>query len=142
MVHTPRFFNFETFYGLLHDFIDSKSNIIHGLNLDVEEPITFDQMSKLFTRLLHDFPKLELSFAPVLSEVLHPTEPGAFSGFPYQKVFDTFHKHIAYIAVQMYDGSCTLHNWLDLTTICTLEPWKIMAGVEAVIVVRPRNFNK
>jgi hypothetical protein len=123
------FSNYTPFYSLLRQFLKSKELLITGINFDVEEHCTIPEMNRLFTDVRTDFPHLELSVAPVDDEVLHPTQPGTFSGFPYQTLFDRWGSELAYVNVQMYNGCFTLDQLQQIIKVWTLPQDKLITGV-------------
>ncbi len=134
------FSNFDIFYPLLTHFLKQHADLIQGINLDIEEPTHLIHIQHLVMQLRHDFSSMELSLAPVLSELLNPTEPGAFSGFAYQDLFDTLGDHFAYIAVQMYGGSFTAANYKDLVAVFTLDTSMLVPGMESSDYPTPYDF--
>jgi hypothetical protein len=112
------FVDYETFYPLLRSFLQTHAYLIHHINLDVEEHISVQNVQRLVKSLRADFPTLGISLAPVLNEVLNPCEPGSFSGFAYQELWDTLGDHFEFINVQMYNGSFTKENYAKRGCLC------------------------
>jgi len=80
------FANFETFYPMLLQLLQDKSNIINGVDLDVEESVEISQMEMLISKLKHDLgDKLKITMAPV-QEALQSDSPG-LGGFIYKDLY-------------------------------------------------------
>lgn len=137
---TQLFTNYETFSPLLISFLQTY-DITH-LVLDVEEHTRLSDMVMLVRDLTKALPCVRLSFAPVLSEVLNPTMPGAFSGFCYQDLWDAVGPCVHRVYVQMYGGSFTASNFEQLTTACTLDPAKLVPGFQSGDCRQPSHFAK
>lgn len=130
------FSDFDTYYGLLSSFLSQRSDLIQGINLDVEERTKLTNFEKLVVRLHTDFPTLEIHIAPVLSELLNPSVPGAFSGFAYNDLFKRCGDFLAFVNVQMYGDSFTCENYMALIHLIAAEklcihPSKLVVGMEA-----------
>lgn len=134
------FSNFDEFSALLTAFIRAY-NVDH-LVLDVEEHITLGKMQFLVVFLKRNFPTIKLSLAPVLSELTNPTTPGAFSGFCYQKLWDTVGTMFHRVYVQMYGGAFTVDNFEALSRIFTLDPTMLVPGFQSGDYPDPTSFSR
>ena len=100
------FGNFETYYSMLADLLRNKS-FISGVDLDIEEPVSLENIKMLMSRIKDDFGNsLTLSMAPIQSS-LEEDEPG-MGGFVYKDLLQSPEgKLIDYFNVQFYsDYSC------------------------------------
>lgn len=104
------FSDYDVFYPLLNKFIADK-DIFDGINLDIEEGTTIDNLVKLVTDLIHDFPKLKITFAP-LAYSITSNEPG-MGGFSYQKLLEKLPIIPEYMNVQCY-GEYSLELFEDM----------------------------
>ena len=72
---TELFSNFDVYYETLHTFLVSKP-WIQGINLDVEETVTIENIKKLINKIHNDFGEnFVISMAPV-SSAMESDEPG------------------------------------------------------------------
>ena len=96
------FSKFEVYYPLLVDTIKS-NKIICGVDLDVEETASLDNIKMLIDRLDKDFGKdFIISMAPVQSS-LQQNYPG-MGGFVYKNLYNSTQGHrINYFNGQFYD---------------------------------------
>ena len=100
------FGDFETYYPMLADLLRNKS-FISGVDLDIEEPVSLENLKMLMSRIKEDFGNsLTLSMAPIQSS-LEADEPG-MGGFVYKDLLQSPEgKLIDYFNVQFYsDYSC------------------------------------
>lgn len=132
------FENYDQFYPLLRNFLKTKQGLITGINFDIEEQITVEQIERLMTQVHHDFPSLELSLAPVLEEVLNPTQPGVFSGFAYQTLFDRLGQLISFVNVQMYNLEFTHQAFSEIIDVWTLPFEKLVPGICSIEYPGPK----
>ena len=137
---TQLFAAYDTFFPMLETFL--KSYGITHLVLDVEERTRLSDVLKLVRDLKAAMPDLRLSFAPVLSEVLDPTVPGAFSGFCYQDLWNAVGTSLYRVYVQMYGGTFTSGNFSQLVNACTLDPQKIVPGFQSGDCSQPHQFDQ
>ena len=95
------FSNFELFYPFLYDLLKNKS-FISGVNLDIEEECSLDNVKLLIRRLKEDFQNnLSISMAPIQSS-LETDEPG-MGGFVYKDLLQSPEgKLVDYFNVQFY----------------------------------------
>ena len=81
------FSDFNTYYPLLKQLIVEKS-WIKGIDLDIEESVTLDNVKMLMNRLIKDFGNdFIITMAPV-SESLISDGPGGFGGFSYKDLYN------------------------------------------------------
>ena len=100
------FGDFKTYYPMLADLLRNKS-FISGVDLDIEEPVSLENVKMLMSRIKEDFGNsLTLSMAPIQSS-LEADEPG-MGGFVYKDLLQSPEgKLIDYFNVQFYsDYSC------------------------------------
>ena len=78
------FSDFETYYKLLYNFIESFN--IKGVDLDIEETTSIKNIEKLILRLKNDFGKeFIISMAPIANSMISDT--GSMAGFIYKDLF-------------------------------------------------------
>ena len=96
------FSNFSVFYPLLLELIHMKSNIIQGVDLDIEEIVNLEDVKMLITRLKTDLGKnFKISMAPIQSS-LQNDSPG-MGGFIYKDLYgSSVGKDIEYFNGQFY----------------------------------------
>ena len=99
--YTELFGNFEVYYGMLKTLINTKS-FISGIDLDIEEPVSLDNVKMLIKRIKKDFgPNFLISMAPVQSS-LQQDYPG-MGGFIYKDLYSSkVGKFIDYFNGQFY----------------------------------------
>jgi len=100
---TELFSNFDVYYKKLSNFLISKP-WIQGINLDVEETVTMENIKKLISKIRGDFGEnFLISMAPVSSAVEND-QPG-MGGFVYKDLFNsTEGKMIDFLNCQCYDS--------------------------------------
>ena len=98
---TDLFSNYEVYYNLLKQLL-TKDNIFDGIDLDVEETTSIDDIKKLINRIDTDFGKdFIISMAPVAYS-LQSDSPG-MGGFVYKDLFQAPEgKRINYFNGQFY----------------------------------------
>ena len=97
------FSNFDVYYETLRKFLISKP-WIQGINLDIEETVTMENIKKLISRLRSDFGgNFLISMAPV-SSAMESDVPG-MGGFVYKELFNSPEG-------EMVD----FYNWFSLET--------------------------
>ena len=62
------FSDFKTYYKLLKDVLDTYP-VISGVDLDIEEYVSIDNVKMLINRIKSDFPKFIISMAPIQSSL-------------------------------------------------------------------------
>ena len=81
------FSNYTVYYNLLKQFLNSKSGVITGVDLDIEEIVSFKDTLRLLSDIKHDFPHMTISMSP-LQFSLETDVPG-MGGFVYKDIFNT-----------------------------------------------------
>lgn len=96
------FSNFEVYYKLLYNLIEVKSNIIEGIDLDVEETVSLKDIKMLIKRIRSDFgPNFLITMAPIQAS-LQSDNPG-IGGFVYKDLYSSeVGKEISYFNGQFY----------------------------------------
>ena len=98
--YTDLFSDFETYYKLLQETL-TKFPYCDGIDLDVEEEVTYENIVKLIQRIKKDYPQFQISMAPV-SSALETDEPG-MGGFSYKRLMTSeVGKQINYLNGQFY----------------------------------------
>jgi hypothetical protein len=120
------FANFDSYYTLLHDLMKSKK-IIQGIDLDIEETVTLDDVRCLIRRVRTDFGEnFIISTAPIQSSLESDT-PG-MGGFIYKDLFETEEgKTINYINGQFY-GDYSLESY-DMVVKNGYKPENVVMGM-------------
>lgn len=100
--YSTLFSDFETYYAMLYKLIDQKSNVITGIDLDIEEYVSLDNVKKLIKRLKEDFGNnLSLSMAPIQSSLEY--DESGLGGFCYKDLLQSQEgKMIEYFNGQFY----------------------------------------
>ena len=95
------FSNYEIYYSFLTNLLRNKK-MISGVDLDIEEEVSIENVKKLITSLKSDFGNsISISMAPIQSS-LEDDEPG-MGGFSYKELIQSPEgKCIDYINVQFY----------------------------------------
>ena len=95
------FSDFDTYYPLLKRLLIEKS-WIQGIDLDIEESVSLDNIKMLLTCLLRDFGEdFILTMAPVSSSLSH--DGSSMAGFNYKELYESVEgKHIHWFNVQCY----------------------------------------
>ena len=103
------FEDFDTNYCLLYHVLKNKP-CIHGVDLDIEEPVSLDNARKFIAKLIEDFGEdFIITCAPVQSS-LEQDVPG-MGGFCYKDLLNSPEgKHIKYINGQFY-GDYSLQSY-------------------------------
>ena len=104
------FNNFETFYNILYHTIIIRP-FISGIDLDIEENVSLDNVKMLISRIRKDFGKdFIISMAPIQGS-MEDDMPG-IGGFIYKELYDSEEgKMINYFNVQAYgDYSMEAYN--------------------------------
>ena len=98
---TDLFSDFETYYNLLKNVINTKRDIIDGIDLDVEEEVSYTNIKRLISRIKLDFGlDFMITMAPI-QYALQTDEPG-LGGFSYKKLFNDVGTLIDYFNGQFY----------------------------------------
>lgn len=92
---------YNDYIQLLFNTIDNHSDIISGIDLDVEENVGLSNIKKLIRDIKTKYSDLSLSMAPVQSSLQYDT-PG-MGGFNYKELYNSdVGKYIDYFCVQFY----------------------------------------
>ena len=96
------FDNWEIFYPMLIKLINLKSNIIQGIDLDIEETVNLADVKILITKLKQDLGNgFKISMAPI-QMALQNDIPG-IGGFCYKDLYSSeYGKYIEYFNTQFY----------------------------------------
>jgi chitinase len=95
------FSNYDTYYSLLKEFILDKRNIIDGIDLDIEEQATLNNVENLIKTLKADFGEsFMITMAPIQSS-MQTDQPG-MGGFVYKTLYKSCGSLIDYFNVQCY----------------------------------------
>lgn len=125
---TNLFAHFDTFYPLLKKTL--KEHKLDGLDIDVEESITLEQVEMLITRVHDDFGKgFSITLAPVASDL---TRGFGLSGFDYKDLYQSsVGPWISWFNTQFYSGFGTLRTTSDYDAAVAngFPPSMIVAGV-------------
>lgn len=96
------FSNFNTYYAKLNYLLKCKKDIITGIDLDIEETCSLDNVKDLINQIDFDFgPNFTISMAPIQNSLQYDS-PG-MGGFIYKDLFNSKEgKRIDYFNVQFY----------------------------------------
>ena len=122
------FSDFETYYPLLKDLITEKS-WIKGIDLDIEESVTLDNVKMLMNRLVKDFGNdFIITMAPVSTSLMH--DGSSMAGFCYKELYLSEEgKHIQWFNTQCYYSfSCKTYKSIVNNGY---PPEKIVIGMES-----------
>jgi len=122
------FSDFETYYPLLKTLITEKS-WIKGIDLDIEESVTLDNVKMLMNRLIKDFGSdFIITMAPVSPSLMH--DGSSMAGFSYKELYLSEEgKHIKWFNTQCYYSFSK--NTYDLIIQNGYPPEKIVMGMES-----------
>jgi hypothetical protein len=122
------FAHFDTFYPLLKQTL--KKHKFDGLDIDVEESITLQQVEMFITQVHKDFgKKFSITLAPVATDL---TEGFGLSGFNYADLYrSSTGKYISWFNTQFYSGFGSLASTTDYDAAVAngFPPSMIVAGV-------------
>jgi hypothetical protein len=104
------FSNYDAYYPLLKELILDKRNIIDGIDLDIEEIVSLNNVESLIKTLKTDFGShFIITMAPVQSSIQFD-QPG-MGGFIYKTLYNSLGTQIDYFNVQCYyDYSVDAYN--------------------------------
>jgi hypothetical protein len=96
------FSDFEEYYLLLKYFLKS-NNFITGIDLDIEDGVTIEDVKKLINRLKTDFGSdFGITMAPIASSLI-TDGPGSFGNFSYKDLYNSEEgKFLEWFNVQCY----------------------------------------
>ena len=143
---------FEAYYAPLHALVSTHG--LDGLDLDVEEQVPLQTITRLIARLRADFgPSFLITLAPAATALLpdpksppalrpprpmlqmpnplHPTLPH-LSGFSYPELeCSVYGREIAWYNTQFYCGwgDAGSTQWYDAIVSAGWAPWKVVLGV-------------
>ena len=104
------FSNYSVYYPLLCDLLNNKK-IISGVDLDIEEDVTIENVKMLIKNIKSDYKDYTISMAPV-QYALQNDEPG-MGGFVYKDLLESdVGKYIDYFNGQFYT-SYTYDAYMD-----------------------------
>ena len=97
------FSNFEVYYHLLEELVNNYSNIIQGIDLDIEESTDINNVKMLISRIKKDFgPNFIVSMAPI--QIALQTDNPGLGGFSYKELYcSEVGKYIDYFNGQFYE---------------------------------------
>ena len=94
------FSDFDIYYPLLTQLLREK-NWISGIDLDIEEETTLENVQMLIRHLVNDFPDLTITMAPVSPSL--EADGGSMAGFNYKTLYESPEgKHISWFNTQCY----------------------------------------
>jgi hypothetical protein len=122
------FSDFDTYYPLLKQLIVEKS-WIKGIDLDIEESVTLDNVKMLMNQLIKDFGNdFIITMAPVSPSLMH--DGSSMAGFSYKELYLSKEgKHISWFNTQCYYSfSCASYDSIIRNGY---PPDKIVIGMES-----------
>ncbi|KAM0255527.1 hypothetical protein ACHAQJ_005674 [Trichoderma viride] len=117
---------FETYYGQLHDLINDFQ--LQGMDLDVEQPMSQQGITRLISRLRTDFgPDFLITLAPVASALENSSN---LSGFNYNTLQAAEGSSIDWYNGQFYSGFGSMDTTSDYDNIVRngYAPATVVAG--------------
>ena len=124
------FSDFDTYYPQLKQLIMEKP-WIKGIDLDVEENTSIEDIKMLINRLIQDFSEdneFIITMAPVASTLI--TDGSSFAGFNYKELYNSKEgKYIHWFNTQCYD-SYTLDTYESIIKN-GYPPEKVVMGMES-----------
>ena len=95
------FSNYNTYYNLLKNLVYSKKDIIDGIDLDIEEQVSINNVEHLIKTIKTDFgSNFIITMAPIQNS-MQSDQPG-MGGFIYKDLYKTSGSLIDYFNVQCY----------------------------------------
>ena len=95
------FSNYNTYYNLLKNLVYSKKDIIDGIDLDIEEQVSINNVENLIKTIKIDFgSNFIVTMAPIQSS-MQSDQPG-MGGFIYKDLYKSTGSLIDYFNVQCY----------------------------------------
>ena len=92
------FSKYSTYYGLLKKLLLEKKPLITGIDLDIEEPVNYNDVLMLISDLKSDFPEMTISMSPIQFSL--ETDVPGMGGFCYKDILKT--NLIDYFVGQFY----------------------------------------
>jgi alkaline phosphatase D len=128
LAYKELFSDFDTYYPLLKKLIMEKS-WIKGIDLDVEENTSIDNIKMLINRLVRDFSdEFIITMAPVSSTL--STDGSSFAGFNYKELYNSIEgKYIHWFNTQCY-YSYTFETYESIIKN-GYPPEKVVMGMES-----------
>lgn len=122
------FSDFETCYNLLYELLREKT-WINGVDLDIEENASIDDVKMLINRLIKDFGEnFIITMAPVASTMT--SDGSSFAGFNYKELYKSDEgKKINWFNTQCYD-SFSFNTYQSIINN-DYPPHKIVMGMES-----------
>lgn len=122
------FNDFSTYYPMLQQLLKSKS-FIGGIDLDIEEEVSLENVKMLINRLKYDFgDEFIITMAPIAPSLTHDC-PG-MSGFIYKELYYSPEgKHIDWFHCQCYDSFSK--ETYDEIVNNGYPPEKVVMGMES-----------
>jgi len=122
------FSDFDTYYPFLRDLINNKS-FIQGIDLDIEESTTIDQIKMLINQLSKDFGEnFIITMAPISPTLQN--DGGSMAGFNYKDLYLSEEgKHIHWFNTQCY-GSFSMNTYESIINN-GYPPEKVVMGMES-----------
>ena len=121
------FSDFDIYYPLLTQLLREKS-WISGIDLDIEEETTLENVQMLIRHLVNDFPDLTITMAPVSPSL--EADGGSMAGFNYKTLYESPEgKHISWFNTQCYYSFSK--NTYDKIIKNGYPPEKIVMGMES-----------
>ena len=122
------FSDFDTYYPFLRDLINNKS-FIQGIDLDIEESTTIDQIKMLINQLVKDFGEnFIITMAPISPTLQN--DGGSMAGFNYKELYLSEEgKHIHWFNTQCYSSFSM--NTYETIINNGYPPEKVVMGMES-----------
>lgn len=107
------FSNYDTYYGLLKDFIKSHDDILKGIDIDIEEGVKLNDVKKLIQNIHDDFGvnnDFIITMAPLGSSLMY--DYSGMGGFIYKDLYKSeVGEYISWFNGQYY-GSYTIYDFM------------------------------
>jgi len=95
------FSNFDTYYSLLKELLLEKKDLIDGVDLDIEEQVSLENVEHLILQIKKDFGNsFIITLAPVQSSIENDVQ--GMGGFVYKDLYNKCGNLIEYFNVQCY----------------------------------------
>ena len=122
------FSDFDIYYPLLTQLLREKP-WISGIDLDIEEETTLENVQMLIRHLVNDFgPDFTITMAPISSSL--EADGGSMAGFNYKTLYESEEgKHIAWFNTQCYYSFSK--NTYDKIIQNGYPPEKVVMGMES-----------
>jgi len=106
--YSTLFSNFNKYYEMLQTTLKNHPEI-SGIDLDIEEPTSLENVDMLISQIIKDYPHFIISLAPVSSSLENDGSP--MTGFNYKKLYNKFQNEISYFNGQFYYGDYSLEGF-------------------------------